>query len=127
MEEALRAILAEDAGVQTLVGERIQWAVREDAPSIALHLIDAPPDWHLKGPSGLTQARVQIDCWALTFLGTKAVGDAVLAALPPLGLTHDGVKFHGLQPLDIERDRHGEAPNILFRTRIDLRVSFSPA
>jgi hypothetical protein len=127
MEEELRARLAEAAGVSALVGERVQWAVREDAPSVALHLIDAPPDWTLKGPSGLVQARVQIDCWADTFLGAKAIGDAVRAALPPIGAVLGAVKFHSCVVLDTDRGRFGESPNILHRTRIDVRVSYSPA
>lgn len=127
MEVALRGHLAADAGLNGRVGQRIQWAVREDAPSVALHLIDAPPDWHLKGPSGITIARVQADCWDTTFLGAKAIGDALIAALPAIGAVVGNVKFLGAQPIDLERDRFGDAPNIIFRTRIDIRVSFRRA
>lgn len=125
MEVALRSHLAGRPALTNLVSERIQWAVRDDvSPCVALHLIDAPPDWHLKGPSGVTIARVQIDCWDVTYLGAKAVGDALLEALPAIGAVVGNVKFLGAQPIDLERDRFGEAPNLLFRTRIDVRVSF---
>ncbi|MNR97635.1 hypothetical protein D3C72_288190 [compost metagenome] len=127
MEEALRQHLATDAPLTVLVGERIQWGVREGAPSLALHLIDAPPDWHLLGASGLVMARVQADGWAETFLAAKSIGDAFKAALPTTGQIIDGVKFQGCVILDEERGSFGEAPNTLFRTRIDVRVSFSPA
>jgi len=128
MEIALRSHLAGRTALANLVGERIQWAVRDAvSPCVAMHLIDAPPDWHLKGPSGVTIARVQIDCWDATYLGAKAVGDALLEALPAVGAVVGNVKFLGAQPIDLERDRFGEAPNLLFRTRIDVRVSFRQA
>lgn len=127
MEEALRSHLVADVPLTALVGVRIQWAVREGSPSLALHLIDAPHDWHLGGASGLVMARVQGDCWGLTYLEAKAIGDAFKAALPATGQIIDGVKFQGAVILDEERGQFGDAPNILFRTRIDVRVSFSPA
>lgn len=128
MEEALLASLANDDALAALVGNRIQWEVRDQvSPSLALHLVDAPPDWTLKGPSGLVQARVQMDCWAETFLGAKAVGEAAKAALPPIGHVTGGVHFLSCVVLDSDRGRFGDAPNILHRTRIDVRVSFRPA
>lgn len=127
MEVALRTHLVAAAPLIARVGQRIQWAVREGTPSVALHLIDAPPDWHLKGASGLTIARVQADCWDTTFLGAKAIGDALIEALPGIGAVIGGVKFHGAQPIDLDRDTAGEAPNLLHRTRVDIRVTTSPA
>lgn len=127
MEEDLRAHFAAAGPLAALVADRIQWAVREEAPSLALHLIDAPPDWTLKGPSGLVQARVQLDGWAATFLGAKAIGDAARAALPVTGQVIGSTKFLSCVVLDTDRDRFGDAPNILHRTRIDVRVSFRPA
>ena len=127
MEEQLLAHLSADVGVTNLIAKPIQWAVREGSPSIALHLIDAPPDWTLKGPSGLVQARVQIDCWADGFLAAKAIGAAVQAALPPIGAVVGPIKFHSCVVLDVGRGRFGESPNLLHRTRIDVRVSYSPA
>lgn len=127
MEEALRGHLADNSGVSNIVGQRLQWAVREGAPSVALHLVDAPPDWTLKGPSRLVQARVQIDCWADTFIGAKALGAAVLAALPAIGQVVAGVKFLSCVVIDTDRGTFGESPNLLHRTRIDVRVSYRPA
>lgn len=127
MEEALRGHLAADAGVAELVGDHVQWSVRDFAPSIALHLISAPPHTTLKGRTGLVMARVQIDCVAEGFLAAKVIGEAAVAALPGRRQVIDGVCFQGCVVIDTERDRFGEAPNTLFRTRIDVRVSFSPA
>ncbi len=127
MEIALRAHLAANAALAAIVADRIEWAVRGAPPSLALHLIDAPEDWTLKGPSGLVQARVQMDGWGESYLSAKAVGDAAKAALPAIGQVVGDVKFLSCIVLDTDRGRFGDAPNLLFRTRIDVRVSFSPA
>lgn len=128
MEEALRAHLVADAGLGALVADHIQWDVRDEAsPCVALHLVDGPPDQTLKGKSGLVPYRVQADSWGRTFLEAKAVGEALLAALPAIGQVVEGVKFHGAIHIDTERGRFGDAPNILFRTRQDIRVVTSPA
>lgn len=127
MEADLRAHLAAAAPVAALVDDHIQWGVREEGQAIALHLISAPPEWHLKGSAGLTIARVQADCWASTYAAAKAIGDAVIASLPAIGQVVGQTKFRGVVPIDLERGDFGDAPNKLFRTRIDLRVSFSPA
>lgn len=127
MEEALLALLASNGGVRALVDDRLEWAVRGAAPCIALHLISHPPDTTLAGQSGLVQARVQIDCWADTFLQAKAIGLAVIAALPPRQHTAGGVRFLACTVNDIGRGRFGETPNHLHRTRIDVRVAYQTA
>lgn len=127
MEEDLRAHLASNAALSNLVADRIQWAARDPAPSLALHLIDAPPDWTLKGASGLVQARVQMDAWAETFLTAKAIGEAAQSALPGIRQIVGQTLFLSCVVLDTDRDRSGESPNILHRTRTDVRVSFRPA
>lgn len=123
MEEALRAHLAENGGVRALVSDRIEWAARGAAPSVALHLISAPPDTTLAGQSGLVQARVQIDCWADSFLKAKQIGAAVIAALPPRRVVIGDVRFLACTVIDIDRGRFGEPPNQLHRTRLDVRVA----
>jgi len=127
MEEALLTHLATNGGVRALVGDRLEWAVRGVAPCITLHLISHPPDTTLAGQSGLVQARVQIDCWADTFLQAKAIGLAVIAALPPRQHTAGGVRFLACTVNDIGRGRFGETPNHLHRTRIDVRVAYQTA
>lgn len=127
MEEDLLAHLVGNAALTNLVGDRIQWSVREDAPSLALHLIDAPTDRTLQGVGGLVIARVQADCWGLTFLSAKAIGEALAAALPAKGQVIGATRFLCCAVIDVDRGRFGESPNILFRTRIDLRVTFQPA
>lgn len=129
MEEALAAHLAESGGLAALVGPRIQWGVREPGSSLALHLIDSPPNTTHEGRSGLVGARVQADGWAETWLGAKAITDAVIAALPVKDQILGGVRFDVCLVLDREGPvQFGDAPNILFRSRLDLRIwHYSPA
>lgn len=127
MEEDLRAHLAANAGLAALVADRIQWGETESEGSIGLFLISGDPDWTLKGASGLVQSRVQCDCIDATFLGAKAIGDALMAALPPIGLVVEATKFLSCVVIDFDRDSYGEKPNLFHRTRIDVRVSYQPA
>lgn len=128
MEDALLEHLLTDATLATLVPDQaIRWAAREGDVCLALWLIGAPPDWHLKGASGVVMSRVQADCWALDFLTAKAIGDAFKAALPATGQVIGGIKFQGCVILDTERTQTGEAPNVRHRTRIDVRITHKPA
>lgn len=69
---ALRAILLADSGVLAAVGGgsgRIYPGVLAQgvtAPSIVQNLITEGSNYHMQGDAGLMQARIQVDCWALT-------------------------------------------------------------
>ena len=75
---ALRAILLADADVYAAIDgdvSRAQGGSRiftgtlpqgETFPSVVQNLISEDSDYHMQGGSGLMQARIQIDCWALT-------------------------------------------------------------
>lgn len=128
MEEDLRTHLAAAPALIAMVGPRIQWSVRDEvSPSLALWLVDGVPTRGLKVAGGLVQARVQCDCWGETFLDAKAVGEALAASLPAKGQVVGTTKFLNCAVIDTERGRFGDSPNILHRTRHDVRVSFRPA
>ena len=128
MEEDLRTHLAAAPALVAIVGPRIQWSVRDEvSPSLALWLVDGVPTRGLKAVGGPVQARVQCDCWATTFLDAKAVGEALAASLPAQGEVVGATKFLNCAVIDTERGRFGDSPNILHRTRLDIRVSFRPA
>jgi hypothetical protein len=84
MEEALVALLLADAGVAALVGTSVFWGVRPQGttlPAITLTRISGQRDYTNEGASGLVSSRVQIDCEAETYLSSKTVARAVIAAL----------------------------------------------
>jgi hypothetical protein len=70
LRPALRALLLSDGAVNTAVaGSRIYPGIMpqgQTLPSIVQNLITESSDYHMQGASGLGQARIQIDCWALT-------------------------------------------------------------
>lgn len=80
MEEALRTLLRGNAAVAALVGSRVDWGMRPQGsslPAICLTIVsDAPVDHSLDGP-GVSQARVQIDCFGVTYGSAKDTARAV--------------------------------------------------
>lgn len=84
MEEALRAMLLSVPAISALVGTRVDWGLApqgQQLPCITLTVVtDGPVDHSLDG-AGLSQARVQADCWAATYAQAKALSRAVRTAL----------------------------------------------
>jgi len=122
MEEALRTHLASDAGVSSLVSDRIVWSSRpqgEALPCIVLHRITGARDYHLMGRSGLVESLVQIDCWAATWLAAKGVGRAVVDALDSLVTTPFQKGFVTSERDTFEVDADGRG---FHRTIIEARV-----
>lgn len=84
MEEALRAALAAASGVTSLVGTRIDWGARVQGaalPALVLNVISGSQGMTQAGPDGLAFHRVQVDAYADTYAGAKALSRAVIAAL----------------------------------------------
>ena len=127
MKEALRAHLLADAGVSALVGTRIAWGGRPRGsamPSVALHLIDGQRDYAMQAPTGLVRARVQADCWALTYADATSTSRAVLAALSGLRQTVAGVQFQGIFAIDqrdLSEDGTG-ADEVFYRESLDFEI-----
>ena len=106
MEEALLALLQSSAAVTAIVGGRINWGAHPQGaplPGIVLTVIDDAEGHIYQGPDGLSQGRVQVDCWALTYDEAKACGRAVRAALDG----HFGGMFLGMFLADQRDGREG--------------------
>jgi hypothetical protein len=87
---AIVAQLAADPGVAALVGDRVyqlQLPQGVILPAVRVQLIDDPAGYHLRGPLGLSEARVQTDVYAAETSGgdpleqAEAVAEAVDVAL----------------------------------------------
>jgi hypothetical protein len=117
VEEAVREHLLAAAGVSALVGTRVymlRLPQHETLPSVRVQLVDEPKNYHLRGPSGATRARVQVDAYAEAAGGADpyatatAVADAVDAALSgqvfnagsPVSLRITGAMRDGRRPFD---------------------------
>lgn len=85
--EAIRAVLLEMPAVTALVGQRIRIGkLRQSEPTfpvICVHRIDQHGAMHLRGASGIKEARVQVDSVAMEGSGVDhmAVAFAVDAAV----------------------------------------------
>lgn len=131
MEEALTSWLLEDDGIASLVGSRITWVARPQAsglPAIALTRIDGAPVNSDDGADALTESRVQVDCWALTYAAAKGAARAVISRVSGIEIVHGGVDFQGVY-IDGEADTFDSGSNVgtgtaerLYRTRLDLII-----
>ena len=117
MEAILTALLASVAGGKRYRVRAPQTATR---PFVVLTRVDGMSNYHMRGPSGYVESRVQIDVYGDTFTSTKAVADAVKATLSG----YSGGPIQAIF-LDSERDLPaedaGEVTN-LFRTSIDITI-----
>jgi hypothetical protein len=80
--EAIRAVLIADPTVAGLVGARIYPSLMPQGPTlpaIVYQVISEVPESSLAGTSvgRLTASRLQIDCYATTYLAAHALADAV--------------------------------------------------
>ena len=126
MEEALRGYLLATAGVTALVAERVVWGERPQGdalPAIVLNLTGSPDQNAYDGPTGFVGARVQVECWAKTYLAARNVGRLVRGAAKAIRGIRGDVRFDAAfvdrQFADSEVT---EADGRLFRRSIDLIV-----
>lgn len=101
MQEALTALLLADTAIAALTGDgdRIYWNVGEQGkpdPMAILYLISGVPDYHMQGPSGLVESRVQIDCRAGTAADALALARAIEAKLSGYRGVQGTIKFMGI-------------------------------
>ena len=95
MEEAFRALLLASSGVTALVGTRINWGAHPQGaamPFIVLTVISGNGGHTLQGRDGLSEGRVQVDCYADTYRAAKLLARAVAGAVD----AHQGGQFSGV-------------------------------
>lgn len=84
-EADLKAHLAGDSTLSGLVGDRIFPAVipqRQSLPAVTYQAINGTPQTDLSGDDGqLVNYRMQINCWAESYLAAKALAEAVRGRL----------------------------------------------
>ena len=97
MEEALTALLANVAGGRCHWDEAPQKLNPKDGPYVVLYKIDGAPGYHSQGPDGLTRARIQANCMALTTTAALATARALVRVL-------SGYRNGPIQGIFIESD-----------------------
>lgn len=125
MEELLRALLLADPGVSASLGTRIWWGRNPQGVSTTpnyaiLQVIGKDTDYHMQGPSGYFQSRVQIDLYSADYSIAKIAARSIVAKLS--GFKDDF--FMGIFA-DTERDLPATDPGQvtnLFRVSVDFMV-----
>lgn len=128
MQGALRARLIAAAPVTALVGTRVYWLTRPQGhllPAITLQTVSGDLPQTMAGFQDTRTARVQMDCWALSYSASRQVYVAAVAALAPKE-TSNGIQF-GRMYFEGEQDfiERLETQDI-YRTSVDLIVWHTP-
>lgn len=124
----LIALLLTASAVTALVDNRIRPGSRdqEDAlPSISVNRISGAPEYADDGEAGISEHRVQVDCWADTYTGAHAVAVAVQTALSAIQDVTQGATTFIFITLETTRDMRetGTAQaDYPFRVSLDFSV-----
>jgi hypothetical protein len=122
MEDELFRALSANTALNAIVSGRIYPVILKEGstfPALTYQRISSPAETSLDGPSGLSNPRVQITCWADNFSGTNgalAVRNAVKAALAP----SRSASIQATRLLD-ERQTFESDPE-LYRVDLDFEV-----
>jgi len=127
MEEAIRAFLLATTAVTNICGTRINFGTHPQGlayPAIVLNTISDAEDHTLVGPDGLSQGRIQADCYATTYGGAKLLSRAVRAALDGYhSIDLSGVFLVGSRD---DREGGGNEPDRNFRVSLDFMTNWRP-
>jgi hypothetical protein len=131
LREAIRSRLAAAAAVTAIVDTRIRPGIlaQDDAlPALTYQVVSNPRGHHLRGATGIADARVQFDCCARTIAEATALKVALENSLDGLlntsvaGVTILRCFQDGEQDLS-EPPRSG-TDQWLFRISVDYRVKY---
>jgi Protein of unknown function (DUF3168) len=129
MEEAIIDKLLASSGVTALVQTRVYPGTRAQGsalPAIVFNMISANPSYSDDGEDGISEARIQLDCWGASYSSAKKTARAVKAALSAFQGVVSGVNIRYIA-LDLEHDLReagGDAADYPFRTSLDFLVVF---
>lgn len=98
MQTVLANLLLAHDPLAALIGNRVYWdelPQGQPHPAIVMHLVFGAPSYHMAGPSGLVESRVQFDCRGGTSAEARAVADALEVRLSGFRGDYEGVRFGG--------------------------------
>lgn len=132
MQEDLIARLIADAPLAALVGSRINWVRRPQAsalPAVVLQTISNVPSYTFDGETNFSDARVQVDCFALTYASARAVAQAVSSSLSGYRGTVGATAFQGVFKVsDRDMQEPGEASeDRIYRVMLEFMVTWRNA
>ena len=126
MEKAFRALLTSSAAVTALVpASAIAFGVVPQGtklPAVALHVISNRDGLTYKGPDGLWQGIVQVDCYGADYGATVTLADTITALLSG----YRGGSFQGIF-LNARRDTYDPAATPrAHRVSLDFATKWRP-
>ena len=122
----IQALLA-DVTVVGFVGTGVWPGSKPQAasnPAIVVNWIEGNPVYTNDGDSGLSQSRLEVDCWGDTYSEVKDLAAAVKNVLSGFQGTVAGISIETAE-IESERDSREGGSNVdeyLHRTNIDLTV-----
>lgn len=127
MEEEFRALLQANAAISA-IASHINFGAHpqgQPLPAIVLNTVSYQEAMTLDGPNGLTDSRVQVDCYANGYGPAKQLSRAVLA----LCHGYRGGNFHGVMLIDASDSRTQQTYDATadqpYRVSLDFRVVHS--
>lgn len=121
MELDLRALILSIGGMPPPAS--VNWGMHpQDAefPAIVMNVVGDRQAIHMSGPDGLSSARVQIDCYAMTYAAAKSMASTLRDDLNG----YRGGRFQGIF-LDAVRDLNETGrTDRPFRTSMDFTVKY---
>lgn len=126
MESAFRTLLTGSAVITAVCpAARISWGViaqGKGLPAIALNVIGNTDGLTFKGPDGLWQGRVQVDCYGLLYDDARALAGKIITLLSG----YKGGNFQGIF-LDGRRDNDDPAAfGRPHRVSLDFKTKWRP-
>ncbi|WP_300009687.1 DUF3168 domain-containing protein [uncultured Roseobacter sp.] len=95
MEEELRALILAHPPVQAIADDRVYFGARpqgDPLPGVVMTTISDVEGYHMQGRNGLSEGRVQIDCYAETYGQAKLLSRAIRDLLS----FYRGGRFRGI-------------------------------
>lgn len=126
MEEDFRAALLTDTALRSLVPPAgINWGEQPQGggvPYVVLYLIGGADSMTMQGPDGLSEGRVQVDCYARGYAECKRLSRAIVARMNGYRTT----RLRLVQHVGTRDDREGGSNEAerLFRVSLDFTTSW---
>ena len=98
IEEGLRTLMVNDAGVSAKVGTRVygvKLPQKPTLPAIVFFRVTEDPVYDTSGMTGLSSGRFQVDCWDKNLKGSRDLKEAVRKLLSGFKGTANGETIDG--------------------------------
>lgn len=126
MEEDFRALLLNGSGVSSYVDSRVNYVAHpqgQPLPAIVLNVVSDAETYTLDGPNGVSEGRIQLDCYAHSYSEVKLLSREVRSLLSG----YRGGSFQGVFHVGTRDGREGgtNEADRPYRVSMDFMVYFT--